>query len=234
MSELRNPIRARTFPFVLVTIGLVVGANTVASLGSLGPSSATAITAGLGILLWGWALWQRDRRLLAWLLIGYAAGFTELLADWWLVTRTESLVYPADEARIVVSPLYMPIAWGNILAQLGILVHGIRDRWGIGVATVLGALIAGANIPLYEHLADGAGWWYYRDTPMLFDAPYYIILGEFLLGLPFAWLDYRLDRDWLAAVPLGVLTGLGILVAYVLAWWLVGPCEGAILQLPCP
>lgn len=223
-----------TLPFVVGTMVLVLVANTAASVARWGPASAAVITGAVGLLLWGWALMRRDARLIGWLVLGYAAGVTELLADWWLVNRTGSLIYPAGEPMIVVSPLYMPFAWGNILAQLGYLVHAIRGRFGLLAATLLGGLIAGVNIPLYEHLAKGAGWWFYRETPMLFSAPYYIIVGELMLGLPMAAFDRWMDRlRWPSAVPVGVLEGLGILVAYGIAWWLVGPCQGAWLQIPC-
>jgi hypothetical protein len=70
---------------------------------------------------------------------------------------------------------------------------------------------------------------------MLGGAPYYIIVGEFLLGLPLVWMAARLlrGRPVATGLVLGVIQGLVIFVAYLVAWWLVGPCGGGVLKVPC-
>ncbi|MEM8931301.1 MAG: hypothetical protein AAGE94_09010, partial [Acidobacteriota bacterium] len=84
-------------------------------------------------------------------------------------------------------------------------------------------------------IAKDANWWFYQDTPMLFNAPYYIIFGEFLVGLPLVWIaiahERRRQTSW--AIGTGVFVGLFILAAYYLTWWLVGPCTGSVIQFAC-
>lgn len=227
-------VEARNIRFILMTMVVVVVINVVSSIFALGLPAAIFSTVVLGGLLFQHAFRHGDKRLLAWLIVGYGAGFTELAADWWLVTQTQSLVYPAGEPQIVVSPMYMPFAWAHVLAQLGMLAHWLGKRFAFPLATLLTALVAGINIPLYEHLAKGAQWWFYQDTPMVFGAPYYIIVGEFLLALPFIWIDRNLDRSSRSRQLLyGIGVGLGIFIAYWISWQLVGPCEGALIPIPC-
>ncbi|MEO1369624.1 MAG: hypothetical protein AAFX50_20790, partial [Acidobacteriota bacterium] len=166
------------------------------------------------------------------LLFGLAAGFTELIADWWLVHKTQSLVYP--QAELVESPFYMPFAWTLIMAQMLGIAHWLRSRYSVATAMLITALICGVNIPIYEHLAKDAGWWYYTNTPLFFSAPYYIILGEALIGIPLVICAAGLgEANYKRSVLYGVLCGLSILGAYMIAWWLVGPCTGAVLPVGC-
>ncbi len=168
-------------------------------------------------------------------IFGVAAGFTELIADWWLVNRTGSLVYAPGEPMLVASPMYMPFAWALVMMQLGVVAHWLRENFSVAKAALIAGLIGGVNIPLYESLARAADWWIYQKTPMLLGAPYYIILGEVLIVVPLVWL-----ADWLVrmgpvkgGIILGIVEGLVILVAYMIAWWLVGPCQGAVIQFTC-
>jgi hypothetical protein len=220
---------------VFASLFLMLGLNIPAAIYGLGWRSAVWNT-GLVLFLFGlYAYRHRNSWVRPWLVFGLAAGFAELASDWWLVTRTRSLVYPADEPHLLVSPAYMPFAWALVLLQAGVIAQWLYRHRGPWVAALLTALLCSVNIPLYEHLAKDAGWWFYRDTPMLWNAPYYIILGEGLLGItlaPAAVLLWRNRRPTIAAL-LGLLQGVVILVAYRIAWWLLGPCEGAVFSLPC-
>jgi hypothetical protein len=229
-SELRRDVR-----FVAVTIVLMLALNVPAAIFHLGWKSAVFNT-GLTLLVYvAYVLRYRCNHLLAWLVFGLAAGFTELLADAWLVRVTGSLVYAPDEPMIVASPAYMPFAWAVILLQMAAIATWLRSRMPVPLAAVVTGLFCGVNIPLYEHLAKDANWWFYQGTPMLGGAPYYIIVGEFLLGLPLVWMATRLlrGRPVATGLVLGVIQGLVIFVAYVVAWWLVGPCGGGVLAVPC-
>lgn len=230
-----NEALDRDAKFVFLSIFWMLGLNIPADIYALGWKSAAFNTALTLVVFSLYSLRYRDSYLPRWLAFGIAAGFTELAADWWLVNSTKSLVYPVDEPMIVVSPLYMPFAWCVVLLQGGVIAQWLASRMATWKAGLLTALLCSVNIPLYEHLAKDAGWWYYRDTPMVFNAPYYIIVGEFLLGLPLAWIALALARKkpLTGGIPLGILQGIVIFIAYVIAWWLVGPCVGAVVQFPC-
>ncbi|MEM6793621.1 MAG: hypothetical protein AAF725_06535 [Acidobacteriota bacterium] len=221
--------------FIFLTIGAMLLLNVPAMLFSWGWKSA-AFNTGLVLSLYVlWALRHRDQVLLSWLTFGVAAGFIELIADSWLVHATGSLVYPADEPHLVDSPAYMPFAWTLIMTQMIGVAAWLRSKIpSLPLAALATASFSGINIPLYEHLAKGADWWFYQATPMIYSAPYYIILGEFLIGLPLVVFAQRMECGSKAkALAYGVLSGLSILAAYRLAWWLVGPCTGAVIQFTC-
>lgn len=234
-STTDSAAEARDVKFVAASIVFMLMLNLPAQLYALGWRSA-AFNTGFMCLVFAVYIWRfKDSSLLRWAIFGVAAGFTELLADWWLVTRTGSLVYPANEPLLVVSPIYMPFAWALLFLQLGVVGQWLRTKIPVGWAALVIGLFASINIPLYEHLAKGAGWWYYQDTPMVFSAPFYIILGEFLIGVPLVFFGSALRRrsPLSGGVMMGIVQGLVILVAYVVAWWLVGPCSGALIQFAC-
>ena len=132
------------------------------------------------------------------------------------------------------SPLYMPFAWTLVLAQLGVLGGWLAQRMSLAKATLLTALLGGSMIPLYEHLARDAGYWWYRDTPMVWNAPLYIIVSEFLLALPLVWMyGAAAHRRWPYSAWLGLLAGLWMIPSVLVAWWLVGPCQGSAIQFRC-
>ncbi|MEM9595529.1 MAG: hypothetical protein AAGD06_14745 [Acidobacteriota bacterium] len=229
-----TPEQARDARFTLVMIGLMVLLNLPAAFFNLQWWSAAFNTALVSVVFLVHIVRHRSDFLLRFMIFGLAAGFTELIADWWLVHHTGSLVYAPGEPMIAASPFYMPFAWMLILLQMGVLGQWLYWRFGFVGATITVAAVSGINIPLYEQFAKMADWWIYQNTPMIFSAPWYIIVGEALLGLPLVWLGIRVARaSPAAAVAWGVVQGLVILVAYVIAWWLVGPCSGAVLQLAC-
>lgn len=229
----------KTFKFIVICIFGMAALNIPASLNGWGWKSAYFNTVLVLTLTIAYAIWKKERRLGTWILVGVGAGFAELAADWWLVHKTQSLVYAPNEPMLVASPAYMPGAWALVILQMGMVAHWLRGRMSVPAAIGVVALICGFNIPLYEHLAKGANWWFYQDTPMVFAAPYYIIVGEMILGAPLVWIAGVIDRKWEHGqalkwgIPLGVLEGIIIFVAYVIAWWLVGPCSGSVIQFPC-
>jgi hypothetical protein len=220
--------------FVLLCMGLVLGANVLGALTAAGPRFALASTFFTVAVMVGGTLWRRDAVLARWLVIGFVAGWIEIATDAWLVDHTRTLVYPAGEPEVWDSPLYMPFAWTLVLAQLGAVAGVLLNRWGLARATVATALLGGVSIPLYEHLAKGAGYWWYQDTPMLFSAPLYIIVSEFLIALPLVWVHrHAVARPWPHSLGLGLALGLWMLPCVMVAWMLVGPCTGAWLPVRC-
>lgn len=232
MSDYR--LRPETFKFVLITVFAMAALNLPASIYGWGWKAAAFNTGLVALVYVGWIWKKRDKLLLAWLILGAVAGFMELGADWWLVHETKSLIYPENEPHLAASPIYMPGAWMLVLVQVGVIGQWLWHEMGLWKAMVATGAFAALNIPLYEHLAKGADWWYYVDTPMIFSAPWYIVLGEALLGPVLVLVATRLEKGgpgW--APPWGFLVGLWIFVAYWIAWTLVGPCEGALIQLSC-
>ena len=220
--------------FVLGTMALLLALNVLSAVYGLGWKAVTASVALILLLDGLYIVFCRDTQLGKWLLLGLAAGWVELCTDWWLV-RTGTLVYPPDEPMIWASPAYMPFAWAVILVQIGSVGAWLKQRYGLLQATVLTALISGINIPIYEHLAKDAHFWFYQQTPMLFNAPLYVICAEFLLALPLVWMaEVITTARPTRSLVVGAVEGLWMFPAVVFAFWLLGPCTGAVIQWPCP
>lgn len=228
--EVGHGADARRIRFVGFTMALLMGLDIVSSQLSLGWKSITFNTALILALDGLYILRYRDGQLARWFLFGLAAGWVELLIDRWFV-GTGTLVYPVEEPHIWASPAYMPFAWAMVLVQLGVVGAWLRQRLSFFLATVLTAVISGINIPIYEHLAKGAKWWWYQQTPMLFDAPYYVICAEFLLALPLVWMAGKMTQGPLSrSAVLGVAEGVWILIVGGFAFWLLGPCTGSVFD----
>ncbi len=151
------------------------------------------------------------------------AGFVELLADHYLVSYTGTLVYPKNEPMLWTSPLYMPFSWLAVLFQIGYIGWKISFKLGKGKAAILLLVLGSIIIPLYEHWAINAGWWYYQAAPMKWDVPYYISLAEglLMLSIPFL-LRMVTDSKWKSVIILGIIQGLIMLVASFIAYNLLG------------
>ena len=191
----------------------------------LGWISAT-LAAAFGFALESlWIIWRRGPRFSVhcWS-FGLIAGFVELAADRWLVERLGVLVYAPGGPFVLSSPLYMPFAWGGML-QAGLLLGlWLERRWSLPVACLCTAVLFGLYLPLFEHLAHGSSWWSYRRTPLLAGTtPWFIVLGEILIGASLPLFARWLARDKRRWSPLvGVAAGIWIGVAYALAWSFVG------------
>jgi hypothetical protein len=220
--------------FVLFAMALVVGSNVTGAIWHLGPRFALASTMFTFLVMVAWTAWRRDPVLARCLVLGFFAGWLEIITDAWLVAKTLSLVYPREELMVWESPLYMPIAWALVLSQITVVAGWLGQRMSLGKATLLCATLGGSMIPLYEHLAKHAGYWWYVDTPMIFSAPWYIIVAEFLLTLPLVWMyAFAVKRAWPVSVVLGVAAGLWMIPSVKIGWWLTGPCQGAVIQFSC-
>jgi hypothetical protein len=209
--------------FVVVTMLLHLALSAVSSVLALGWASAAAIVLLLCGLYVAWTVRHRDEVMLRLLLLGFAAGWVELLADWYAVVDTQTLLYPAGEPRIGQSPAYMPFAWTVVLVQLGCIGWWIAERWNMVAGSLATAVLGGVNIPIYEALARRAGWWRYEGAPALFHAPWYIIGAEALIALvlPVA-VRFALARPTGWSVGVGAAVGLWMLVATIVAYHALG------------
>lgn len=178
---------------------------------------------GLSALYVGYAVFKKDGLLLKFIVFALAAGFTELLPDNWLVQFTKTLIYPKDEPMLLSSPAYMPFSWLVVLVQLGYLGWWASHRIGLVKASV-GLMIAGALlVPLYEHWAINAGWWYYENTRMMGTVPYYVILAEGLLMscVPFILQKVEQSKGY-QIILWGIAEGLVMWLACIIAWFTLG------------
>ena len=189
----------------------------------LGWRSGFTLAFGMYIILSWFAYSRNDVFLKKLLLFGIAAGIIELFADCWLVKTTGTLVYPSREPMIFCSPLYMPFAWAVILVQIGYLGWLISNKEKMWLSMLCSTIIGFAVIPLFEHWAKGAGWWYYQNCKIIFSTPWYIILGEGLICifLPL-FFKYINQRNYTFQIPLGIIEGLWIWVAYFIAIHITG------------
>jgi hypothetical protein len=80
-------------------------------------------------------------------------------------------------------------------------------------------VIGFAVIPLFEHWAKNAGWWYYQNCKMIGNTPWYIILAEGLI-CSFLPLFYKhiYERNYRGQLILGIIEGLWIWVSYFIAF----------------
>ncbi|MGH2642438.1 MAG: DUF6989 domain-containing protein, partial [Chitinophagaceae bacterium] len=97
---------------------------------------------------------------------------------------------------------------------IGWLIGGIEK---LSVTIIITAALGFAVIPLFEFWAKGAGWWYYKDTPMFFHTPYFIAAGEALLcALLPVFFKIIIRKGVFFVVLLGIIEGLWIWVSYFL------------------
>jgi hypothetical protein len=209
--------------FMFITIAATLTVAALSSYFHAGWMSAAALAFGMFAVIAVFAARTRDQFLFKLLAFGLMAGIVELAADCWLVESTGTLLYAGTEPMIFCSPIYMPFAWAVVLVQvgyLGWLISGHKPMWQSMLATlVLGLLF----IPLFEHFANGAGWWVYQNTPMIWDTPWYIIMAEGLICmvLPFLF-KFEVQRGYVRALLFGAFQGLWIWLAYYVSFSVIG------------
>lgn len=203
------------FWFMLSTLVVVLMVGMISAHYKLGWKSAWVLSIGMYLIIGAFAFIRNDVFIKKILVFSLAAGTTELLADCWLVSSTKTLIYAANEPMIACSPVYMPFSWAVILTQVGYLGWLVAGKEKLLIATIITGIIGGAVIPLFEHWAKGAKWWYYDYSKMIGNTPYFIALGEVLIcaALPFCFVNIFKNKIWLALI-LGVLEGEWIWVSY--------------------
>jgi hypothetical protein len=208
---------------ILISAAVLLGWSAWSSFRQSGPVSASIITFGLYAFYWVYAIRTKNPLVQRLMVFGTIAGILELITDHYLVETIDSLVYPGKEAMIWNSPAYMPFAWSNVILQLSFIGVLLTRRFGLLRASIFLCIAGGMYIPTYEHLAKDAGWWWYNfNTPMLFNAPVYVIICEALisLSLPFL-LNYSEHHKLGKTFLLGVAEGIWIFVSAWLAFTIV-------------
>jgi hypothetical protein len=206
-----------------VVIATIVINVIAVSLLTFAPWSDWRTGAALNIidncLLVGFTVVRRDALLARFLLFGVVVGFSELLADAWLVDYTRTLDYSIGGGPMIGrSPLWMPLAWEVVAVQFGYIGLRLWERFGKTGLLMIG-LLGAINIPFYEEMARRIHWWQYGGCRMISYTPWYIIVGEFGIAVAFALLARTLRRDsWRVAVIAGVAGGVSIFVCYAVAF----------------
>ena len=151
------------------------------------------------------------------------AGFTELIADYWLVNITDTLIYPANEPMLFVSPAYMPFSWIVVLIQIGFIGFLISKQKSLIVTSLVVGVLGCIIIPIYEYFAINAEWWFYEACEMWGIVPIYIFIAEGLLMLSIPNLFNRCENASLKWIPLlGITQGLVMWLACIAAFYLFG------------
>src|SRR5678816_2752316 len=139
----------------VVIATIVINVITV-SLLAFAPWSDWRTGAALNVadncLLVGLTVVRRDALLARFLLFGVVVGFTELLADAWLVDYTRTLDYSIGGGPMIGrSPLWMPLAWEVVAVQFGYIGLRLWERFGKTGLLMIG-LLGAINIPFYEEM----------------------------------------------------------------------------------
>ena len=130
---------------LLVVIATIVINILAVSLLTFAPWSDWRTGAALNVvdncLLVGFTLVRRDALLARFLLFGVMVGFTELIADVWLVDYTRTLDYSIGGGPMIWrSPLWMPLAWEVVAVQFGYIGLRLWERFGKTGLLVIGLL----------------------------------------------------------------------------------------------
>ena len=151
-------------------------------------------------------------------LFSLLAGFAELPADHYLVSYTETLIYPSNEPMIWSSPAYMPFSWSVVLVEFGYLSWLLLRRFNAVTSGLILAVLGACLVPLYEHWAISSGWWSYQNVEMWGPVPLYIILAEGLLMIPIPFFIKKICDGNLRIVGMSALAeGLAMLLACMIA-----------------
>lgn len=210
--------------FIVTTMVGTLGFALLAAIFDWGPVSAFVLAFGMFALITSFAVRYQDQFLKKLLLFGLTAGVLELIADNWLVNDLKSLIYPSNEPMLWASPAYMPFAWAVVLIQVGYLGYLIAKKHAMITAFIFTFITGILFIPAFECLAKYASWWQYvPSAKMIFNTPYYIILGEGLICflLPFIFIkEWKLKTA--GTILSGLMMGLWIFAAYYLAHQITG------------
>ena len=209
--------------FILGSMVVAIGCLVLAALKYHGWYSAALWGFGFSAIYLLYAIIFNDKIMLHILLFTAVAGFTELLADNWLVVHTKTLLYPF-EPKLLSSPSYMPFSWIVVLTQVGYIGYLINKKHSLLFTSIAVGLLGCCIIPFYEFLAIHAGWWSYTGAPMIGGiVPVYIMVAEGLLMLSVPELFDRCETASLKKITLlGLIQGLIMWIACIVAFKICG------------
>lgn len=209
--------------FIFSCMALSIGVLALFAWKFNGWIGASIWSYGFSAIYVAYALIRRDILMGRFLLFAVVTGFTELLPDAWLVSYTNTLFYPQDQPMLFKSPAYMPFSWVVVLIQVGYIGYLINKKYNLLITSIAVGILGSSIIPFYEYLAIHAGWWHYENASKWGLVPIYIFLAEGLLMLSIPDLFDRCERLKIKFIPVfGILQGLVMFLASIIAWYLVG------------
>ncbi|MEI6583442.1 MAG: FAD-dependent oxidoreductase [Chitinophagia bacterium] len=158
------------------------------------------------------------------IVLGTAAGFTELLANNWLIKGLHALNFPDHQPSFFSTPAYMPFAWALILVQIGYVGYIYSFKKSTTKAFILNFSLGILLIAVFNIVAKNAHWWEYaKSEHMLLQTPTFILLGNGLICavLPFIFRQ-QLNSSTRISFLIGIGLGLWIFAAYLLSHILLG------------
>lgn len=220
--NLSSESRRRTiFVLTVMTFGIVL--LIIFSILKKGWITGAIWSYGLSAVFLLYALMAKDDILKRLFIFSITAGFAELLADYWLVAYTKTLIYPQDEPILVSSPAYMPFSWTVVLMEVGYIGWLLSYRWNMLRASIFLCFLGALIVPLYENWAIHAGWWYYVNTPKVFHVPRYVIAAEGLLMLSVPLMLREAENSKRFVIVLwGLVEGVVMFVACLISFFLFG------------
>ena len=217
-----NNLQHNRTRMILISMPVSIAFLAIAAYTHSGALGGSLWSYGFALFYGLWAWIKKDTLLQSFLLFAVMAGFTELIADAWIV-NTHTLFYPGNEPMLYKSPMYMPFSWVVVLIQLGYVGYLIHQWKGLLVATVSVGIMGCMIIPFYEFLAIHAGWWHYENAPMWGLVPKYIYIAEGILMLSIPVLfDRTTQISRFQTMVLGIVQGLVMLVASYIAYSIIG------------
>lgn len=188
--------------------------------------TAAALIALVLLIMGAFAARRQDAVLGALLVGGLMFGVVELAADAYLVSVAKTCDFSLDggSPKLWCSPIYMPLAWQVVVAQIAVISLYLHDRWrwkGLLAAGLFGA----ATMPVYEEMARLAKWWQYSDCRMIHNTPVHEIVAYVVIMQAIAWAAPLLQNPshrLIRAATLGVIGGLVTLAAFVITHSLIG------------
>ena len=217
-------VESKRMKLVILTLIMNIVGNLIAYWLNLGWVAAVFITFSVILVILFYTTRENDKLFGRLIFFGLIVGFGELLSDFWAVDVQKTLVYAPGEPFIWKSPFYMPFGWTIIMVQLGYIATWMIDRWGMLKTIIMISILGGINIPIYEYLAKGAGFWHYQNATMILNdtTPIYVIGGEVLLAiaLPIIALKVKKGPLW-QIIPLGIAQALWIWISTIISYRLL-------------
>jgi hypothetical protein len=168
---------------------------------------------------------------------GLAAGVFAIFGDHMLVNWSErgQRVYPEHTGVLLSSPLYIPLFWACLFVEFGytiVRIYGMLSKAMSGDLPFYGAMLSGGLIAALwtactDFWAVKAKWWSYQEGQVILGGAcaLYVVIATFFIFCAFlpAFLGYLncAGTRLYASVRYGLIYGLVIFVAYVLAHLLV-------------
>jgi len=203
--------------FVLCTLASGIIWIVGSSFFNTGWVTATIIAFGVFFLIVFYIANADDPFLVRLLVVSLMAGWMGVCSDWWLIHSCKTLIYYPGGPFVGRTPLYAPFGLTCALFLLCYLASFFSTRMKPLPASLLTGFVGAGSLFIYEHCAEGAGWWFYQNTSMLGNTPYHAIVANFLTAAALPLLAQRVESaSILGTLGLGFLIGLWFCVATVL------------------